>query len=119
MASSTTMPMASTSPNSVRLLSENPSAAMTANVPTTATGTATSGMSAARQFWRNTSTTRATRMIASRSVRNTSLDRLADERGGVVDDLVVQPLGEPLLQLLHLGVHAGRRSRRAFAPGSP
>ena len=34
IASSTTMPMASTSPKSVRLLSEKPSAAMTANVPT-------------------------------------------------------------------------------------
>ena len=48
-------------------------AAMTANVPTTATGTATSGMIAERQFCRNSSTTTATRMIASRSVLKTSL----------------------------------------------
>ena len=47
-------------------------AAMTANVPTIATGTAISGMSAARQFCRNTSTTMATRITASRSVLNTS-----------------------------------------------
>ena len=73
IASSTTMPMASTSPNSDRLLSEKPSAAMTANVPTMATGTAISGISAARQFCRKTSTTMATRMMASRRVLKTSL----------------------------------------------
>ena len=48
-------------------------AAMTAKVPMMATGTATSGMSADRQFCRKTSTTMATRMIASTSVRMTSL----------------------------------------------
>ena len=37
-----------------------------------ATGTAISGMIAERQFCRNKSTTRATRMIASRSVLTTS-----------------------------------------------
>ena len=40
-------------------------AAMTAKVPTMATGTATSGMRAERQFCRKTSTTMATRTIAS------------------------------------------------------
>ncbi len=48
-------------------------AAMTAKVPTMATGTATSGMIADRQFCRNTSTTMATRTTASISVRMTSL----------------------------------------------
>src|SRR6059058_4794489 len=43
IASSTTMPMASTSPNSDRLLSENPSIAMTARAPTSDTGTAIIG----------------------------------------------------------------------------
>ena len=73
MASSTTMPMASTRPNSVRLLRLKPIAAMTAKVPMMATGTAISGMIVARQFCRNTSTTRATRITASRSVLKTSL----------------------------------------------
>ena len=73
MASSTTMPMASTRPNSVRLLRLKPIAAMTAKVPTMATGTATSGISADRQFCRNSSTTTATRMTASSSVLKTSL----------------------------------------------
>ncbi len=67
------MPIASTRPNSERLFSEKPSAAMTAKVPTIATGTATSGIRVARQFWRKTSTTMATRMIASRRVLKTSL----------------------------------------------
>src|SRR6516164_6783989 len=59
MALSTTMPIATTRPNSVRLLRETPIAAMTANVPMTATGTAMSGISDDRQFCRNTSTTTA------------------------------------------------------------
>ncbi len=73
MASSTTMPMASTSPNSVRLFRLKPIAAMTAKVPTMATGTATSGISDDRQFCRKTSTTTATSTTASNSVSNTSL----------------------------------------------
>ena len=73
MASSTTMPMASTRPNSVRLFRLKPIAAMTAKVPTTATGTAISGISADRQFCRKTSTTTATRTMASNSVSKTSL----------------------------------------------
>ena len=73
MASSTTMPMARTRPKRVRLLSEKPSSAMAAKVPTMATGTATRGMRAERQFWRKRRTTTATRMMASRSVLNTSL----------------------------------------------
>ena len=45
---------------------------MTAKVPTMATGTATSGMRAARQFCRNTSTTMATSITASSRVCTTS-----------------------------------------------
>ena len=67
------MPMASTRPNSDRLFSEKPSAAMTANVPTSDTGTAIIGMIVARQFCRKTSTTMKTRTIASISVWKTSL----------------------------------------------
>ena len=72
MASSTTMPMASTSPNSVRLLSENPNAAMTKNVPISDTGMATIGMIAARQVCRNRMMTITTRTTASNSVLITS-----------------------------------------------
>ena len=66
------MPMASTNPNKERLLSEKPSIVITANVPTMATGTAISGISVARQFCKKTSTTIATKMMASRRVLKTS-----------------------------------------------
>ena len=62
------MPIASTSPNSDRLLSEKPSTAITANVPISDTGTAIIGMIVARQSCRKTSTTMNTRMNASNSV---------------------------------------------------
>ena len=47
--------------------------AITANVPMMATGTAISGITAARQFCKNTSTTMATSRMASRRVFNTSV----------------------------------------------
>ena len=72
MASSTTMPIASTSPNRVRLLSEKPSRAITAKVPISDTGTSIMGISVARQSCRNTSTTMKTRTNASKSVLYTS-----------------------------------------------
>src|SRR5688500_14477397 len=68
IASSTTIPIASTSPNSDRLFRENPSTAITANVPISDTGTAIIGISVARQFCRNTSTTMNTSTNASSSV---------------------------------------------------
>ena len=72
IASSTTIPIESTRPNSDRVLMLKPIAAMAANVPTIATGTATSGISVARQFWRKRSTTSPTSTTASRSVFTTS-----------------------------------------------
>src|SRR4051812_3652815 len=68
IASSTTIPMASTRPNSERLLIENPSASMTAKVPTSDTGTAAKGMIEARQVCRNRITTITTSKMASNSV---------------------------------------------------
>ena len=72
IASSTTMPIASTRPNSVRVLMVKPSAVNTANVPSNDTGTASIGMSVARQLCRNTNTTISTSTIASNSVFITS-----------------------------------------------
>ena len=72
MASSTTMPMASTSPNSERLLSEKPNIAMKKKVPMSDTGMATIGMTAARQVCRNRMTTSTTRTIASTMVSMTA-----------------------------------------------
>ena len=72
MASSTTMPIASTSPNRDRLFSENCAAFITAKVPTSETGIATSGMIALRQLCRKMITTSATSPSAMNSVLFTS-----------------------------------------------
>jgi len=72
MASSTTIPMASTMPNSVRVLMENPRACMPAKAPMRETGTATAGISVVRQLCRNRYTTRMTKIIAIPNVSATS-----------------------------------------------
>ena len=73
MASSTTSPMASTRPKSDSVLMEKPRAGNSMNVPTSDTGTASSGISVARKPCRKTKTTMTTRMIASTSVLTISL----------------------------------------------
>ena len=88
------MPMASTSPQSEMLLRLKPRQAITAKVPTSETGTAIRGISVARQFCRNSSTTMATRTMASNRALNTSWIDSRDEGRRVVDDGVVQPLRE-------------------------
>ena len=72
MASSTTMPMASTKPNSEMLFRLKPTTAITAKVPTMATGTATMGISTVRQFCKKTNTTSPTNSTASSKVSTTS-----------------------------------------------
>ena len=72
---------------------------MTANVPTSETGTAIMGMIVARQFCRKTSTTMNTRTIASIEGLEHLVDRFLDEHGRVVDDLVLDALGKVLLEL--------------------
>src|SRR5207245_6428940 len=73
MASSTTIPIASTRPNKVSVLIEKPSAANAAKVPISETGTAAIGISVARQLCRNRNTTNATSTNAMPSVIPTSL----------------------------------------------
>ena len=68
MASSTTIPMASTSPNIDSVLTEKPSSGKKMNVPTSDTGTVRSGMMVARTFWRKMNTTMVTRISASTNV---------------------------------------------------
>ena len=70
-----------------QVVQQKPMAAMTAKVPTMATGTAISGISAERQFCRNTSTTTATRTMASTSVRKTSL--IDSAMNGVVSKAIL------------------------------
>src|SRR5580693_8912942 len=72
MASSTTMPIASTMPNNVSVLIEYPNRYNHANVPTTETGTAMSGMMDARQVCRNRITTSTTSTTASINVCSTA-----------------------------------------------
>ena len=68
MASSTTMPMASTMAKSVDRLTVKPSAAIAAKAPMIVTGTVVAGTSMARQSWRKTRMTISTRTPASISV---------------------------------------------------
>ena len=72
MASSTTIPMASTSPNSDSVLIDTPISCMTANVPISETGTAINGMIEARQVCRNRITTITTSRMASNRVSMTA-----------------------------------------------
>ena len=72
MASSTTMPVASTRPNRVSELIEKPASSSAASVPMMATGTATSGMTLARHVCRNTTTTSTTSSTASNRVCTTA-----------------------------------------------
>ena len=67
MASSTTMPIASTNPNSVSVLMEKPNADMTANVPISETGMAMMGMSAVRHDCRKSRMTQTTSTTDSNS----------------------------------------------------
>ena len=118
MASSTTMPIASTRPKSVRLLSVNPIAAMIAKVPIKETGHVDH-----RQDHRlpvleehEHDDRHQDHRVAQRV--EDLVDRLADEGRGVVNDLVIdEALGKAGLQLLHLGVHAGGRVQ-GVGPGS-
>ena len=68
MASSTTMPIASTSPNIDSVLTEKPSSGKKMKVPTSDTGTVSSGMIVARTFCKKMNTTSVTRIRASMNV---------------------------------------------------
>ncbi len=72
IASSTSSPIDSATPNIVSVLIEKPNAASTPNVPRSTIGTAIVGISVARRSCRNTKITMNTRPIASSSVSTTS-----------------------------------------------
>ena len=71
MASSTTVPMASTRANSVRMLSEKPAILTMAKVPSSDTIIEMEGMMVALKFCRKKNTTSTTRMMAMTSVSTT------------------------------------------------
>jgi len=85
MASSTTKPVAMVSAISERLSSEKPIRYMAAKVPMIEIGTATLGMSVARQLRRNRNTTITTSATAIMSVCSVSLseERIVTERSDV------------------------------------
>ena len=72
IASSTTMPMASTMPKRVSVLIEKPKIFTKANVPMSDTGMVSAGMMVLRQFCRNRNITSTTSTSASASVFSTS-----------------------------------------------
>ena len=118
MASSTTMPMASTRPNSDSVLMEKPNASSTANVPMIDTGTATSGMIEARQVCRNRITTSTTSSDRLEQGVDHGVDGLAHELRRVVDDLVVHALRETLLAARPCRRARCWTARSAFEPGA-
>ena len=80
IASSTTMPMASTSANRVSVLMEKPTSHSPAKAPISDTGTAIIGISVARQVCRNRNTTASTSSAASKMVVFTSLIEASTKR---------------------------------------
>ena len=72
IASSTTRPVASVMPNSVRVLIEKPNSLTNAKVPISETGMVIAGISVVRQFCRNRNMTTTTSATASSRVVTTS-----------------------------------------------
>src|ERR1700759_5553909 len=72
MASSTTIPIASTKPNMVNVLMVNPNGIKKQNVPNMDTGIAKTGIKVERQFCRNRNTTTATSPNVFNNVPTTS-----------------------------------------------
>ena len=114
IASSTTMPMASTRPNSVSLLMENPNAAMTAKVPTSETGMATIGIIDGAPALQEDEHHQHHQHDRLEQGVHQFVDRVGDEDRRVVGDLVRDPLGKSLLSPPWPGRSA---VARAFAPG--
>ena len=101
IASSTTRPMASTRPNRESVLMEKPNTGKSMNVPTSDTGTASSGIRVARQPCKKRYTTRITSASAIKSVIDDFLDSLGDRARGIERDVEIQVVGEALLHLSH------------------
>ncbi len=109
--------MASTSPNSDSVLIENPRSGKSANVPMSETGTATIGISVARQFCRKRNTTRMTSSIASQSVM--TISRMPSCTGAVVSTAMLYSMssGKVVLRLA-IVARIPSATARAFEPGA-
>ena len=117
MASSTTMPMASTSPNSVSVLIEKPSISSTAKVPTIDTGTASSGITEARQVCRNSTTTITTSSTASSSVATTARIDCRTNTVGSYSTLHSRPGGKSV-EMRFMVARTSLESWIVLAPGA-
>lgn len=117
IASSTTMPIASTIANSVSWLMVKPMAYMPKKVPSSATGITRVGITVARKFCRNSSITRNTSTMASARVCTTSSMEM---RTKVVDSYganQVTPCGKVGCSSSSLALTASE-TLSALAPGS-
>ena len=117
IASSTTMPMASTRPSSESTLIEKPSSGKKMNAPTSDTGTVISGISVARQFCRKMNTTMMTSATASKQRVDDLVDALGDRQRRVERDQVVHVARKALLQVLHRRLDLVWRPSSALVPG--
>src|SRR3954447_15971002 len=97
IASSTTIPIASTSPNNESALIEKPNASIKANVPMIDTGTAISGMIDARQVCKKTMTTITTSASASSNVCTTARMESRTKTVGSYTISYLMPSGKFLL----------------------
>ena len=102
MASSTTMPIASTRPKSVRLLSEKPIRAITAKRADQRHGHVDHGHQRGPPVLEKHEHHDEHQNEGLEERLVDLVDRLVDEHRGVVDDLVVHALGKLGFQLLHL-----------------
>ena len=115
-ASSTTKPVAMVSAISDRLLMLKPARYMTPKLPSSDTGTATAGISAARTLRRNSTTTTTTRAIAISSARSTSV---IEARMVLVRSIMTSRLMSPGIEARSWGSSSRTRSvvPMMLAPG--
>ena len=113
MASSTSSPMAIASPPRLMLLIVRPKRSIAMTAATSDSGNASSVMTAARTFIRNTTTTRMTRTAPSTKRREEVVERLLDEVGlpeQVAMDL--HALRQGALDIVERGVDARGQLQR-------
>ena len=99
IASSTTSPIASTRPNKESVLTLKPNSGKNMKVPTSDTGTASSGISVDRQPCRNMKTTSHHQGDGNQERLDDFLDSLVHRPRGIHRDGVVDVVGKALLGL--------------------
>ena len=117
IASSTTMPMANTSPSSESVLMEKPSKGKTAKVPISETGTANDGIRVARALCRKINTTRITSAIAWNRV--ITISRIPSVMARVVSSETLYSISSgKSAAISSITATISSASSRPFAPGN-